>query len=172
VVRLVLGEVSGDAAPSDAVLLETNLDDATGQQVATALERALAAGALDAWATPVTMKKGRPGLVLSLLAAPADVPALEAVLFRETPTLGVRRSPVSRTVLPRRVVAVPTPYGPVHVKVRSGPSGDDATPEHDDCRLAADRAGVALRVVQAAALAAWESSVGRASPRPSAEGGS
>ena len=154
VVRLVLGEGLGDEA-TDAVLLETNLDDATGQQAGHAIERALALGALDAWATPVVMKKGRPGLVLSVLAIPADAAALEALLFRETPTLGVRRRTVSRTVLPRRAVSVSTPYGPVHVKVRTTPAGDAATPEYDDCAAAAERAGVPLSTVQAAALAAW-----------------
>jgi uncharacterized protein (TIGR00299 family) protein len=156
VVRLVVGEAGAEAGGSeDAVLLETNLDDATGQQVARAMERALAAGALDAWATPVVMKKGRPGTVLSVLAPPAAASALEAVLFRETPTLGVRRRAVARTTLPRRLVPVPTPYGPIHVKVRTGPDGDEATPEHDECRAAADRAGVPLRAVQDAALRSW-----------------
>jgi uncharacterized protein (TIGR00299 family) protein len=156
VVRLVLGEAGPESAdPRDAVLLETNLDDATGQQVARALDQALAQGALDAWATPVVMKKGRPGVVVSLLARPADADALEAVLFRETPTLGVRRRAVARTTLPRRLVPVQTPYGPIHVKVRPGTQGEEATPEYEECRLAADRAGVPLRAVQDAALSAW-----------------
>lgn len=154
VVRLVVGEASDGPAP-DAVLLETNLDDATGQQVGHAIDAALAAGALDAWATPAVMKKGRPGVVLSVLSAPPDAPALEALLFRETPTLGVRRRAVSRTLLPRRVVEVATPYGAVHVKVRTTPAGDEATPEYEDCRAAAARHGVSLPAVQAAAAASW-----------------
>lgn len=155
VVRLVVGETGGDRTPTDAVLLETNLDDATGQQVGHALEQALAAGALDAWAVPVTMKKSRPGVVLAVLAEPSTAAALEAVLLRETPTLGVRRTTVARTVLPRRTAAVPTTYGPIHVKVRTTPWGDEATPEYEDCRLAAQRAGVSWRLVAAAATAAW-----------------
>jgi uncharacterized protein (DUF111 family) len=158
VVRLVVGEAAGEEASSDAVLLETNLDDATGQQVGHAIERALASGALDAWAVPATMKKGRPGVVLSLLAAPADAEALEAPLFRETPTLGVRRRTVARSVLARTSVPVSTPYGPVHVKVRAAPDGDEGTPEYEECRAAAARAGVPLSTVQAAALAAWRAS--------------
>ncbi len=164
VVRLVVGEIGGEregeAAVPEAVLLETNLDDATGQQVAHAIERALAEGALDAWATPVTMKKGRPGVVLSILSDPADAPALEALLFRETPTLGVRRRAVSRTVLPRRFVKVSTAFGPIRLKVRTTPDGDEATPEHDDCAAAAARAGVPLREVQSAASAAFEATRG------------
>jgi uncharacterized protein (TIGR00299 family) protein len=157
VVRLVVGRAEGGDASADAVLLETNLDDATGQQVAHAIEAALAAGALDAWATPVVMKKGRPGVVLAVLAPPGDAAALEAVLFRETPTLGVRRRAVERSVLARRSVTVSTPYGTVALKVRATPCGDEATPEYEECRAAAARHGVSLPAVQAAAMAAWRS---------------
>lgn len=155
VLRLVVGEVPAAAGTGDAVLLETNLDDVTGQVLARALERLLAEGALDAWVLPATMKKGRPGHVLCALAAPADVARLEAVLFAETPTLGVRRAPVARSVLPRHHVDVLTPWGQVRMKVRVGPQGPQATPEHDDCRRLAEQHGVPLRDVQEAALRAW-----------------
>lgn len=156
VVRLVLGEVGGDATPTDVVELATNLDDATGQEVGHAIEQALAAGALDAWAVPATMKKSRAGVVLSVLVEAAHVDAVEGVLLRETPTLGIRRHRVARTVLSRRAVAVATPFGLVHVKVRTTPSGDEATAEYDDCRLAAERSGRSWREVAAAAVAAWK----------------
>lgn len=156
VVRLILGDTSDDETPVDAVLLEANLDDATGQEAARALDRALEAGALDAWSTAVTMKKGRPGLVLSVLVRPAEVERIERILFEETPTLGVRRHAVARTVLPRRHVEVPTPYGPVRVKVRETPTGPAATPEHDDCLRLAKAQGVALARVLDAARAAWQ----------------
>ena len=160
VVRLVLGEVIAGRDVIDAIVLETNLDDATGQEVSHAIERALASGALDAWAAPVTMKKGRPGVVLSVLCAFADAPALEQLLFRETPTLGIRRHPVARTVLLRRNVPVTTPFGPIHVKVRAGPDGDEGTPEYEECRLAGERAGVSWRVVAGSAIRSWEASRG------------
>lgn len=156
VLRIVLGDVASSEESADAVLLETNLDDATGQEVARALAAALAEGALDAWSVPALMKKGRPGHVLSVLARPADAARIEAVLFRETPTLGVRRSRASRTVLPRHVEDVQTPWGTVRMKVREGPGGRAATPEHDDCLRLADTHGVALREVQEAARRAWE----------------
>jgi uncharacterized protein (TIGR00299 family) protein len=155
VVRIVVGDVGVAAEAMDAVLLETNLDDATGQEVARALERALAEGALDAWAAPVTMKKGRPGLVVSVLARPGDVARLEAVLFSETTTLGVRRCPVARTVLAREHVTVATPWGPVRVKVRQTSAGREAAPEHDDCLRVATAHGLPLREVQEAARRAW-----------------
>lgn len=155
VVRLVLGETAGDDTPSDAVLLETNLDDATGQETARALERALDEGALDAWSTAITMKKGRPGLVLSLLVRPGEEGHFEGLLFEETPTLGVRRRAVSRTLLTRRHVPVETPFGSVRMKVRETPSGPAATPEHDDCLRLAAQHGVALARVLDAARVAW-----------------
>jgi uncharacterized protein (TIGR00299 family) protein len=155
VLRIVLGDAESAGEAADAVLLETNLDDATGQAVARAMERALAEGALDAWTVPATMKKGRPGLVVSVLARPEDAARLEAVLFAETPTLGVRRRTVARTVLAREHVTVSTPWGPVRMKVRDGPAGRDATPEHDDCRRLADAHGLPLRDVVEAACRAW-----------------
>lgn len=155
VLRLVVGEVQGREAAGDAVLLETNLDDVTGQVLARALERLLAEGALDAWVLPATMKKGRPGQVLCALCAPADAARLEEVLFEETPTLGVRRVPVGRRVLPRHHVEVMTPFGAVRIKVRVAPQGPQGTPEHDDCRRLADQHGVPLRDVLEAALRAW-----------------
>jgi uncharacterized protein (TIGR00299 family) protein len=155
VVRLVLGEIAGDQTPAEAVLLETNLDDATGQVVARALDRAIEEGALDAWAVPATMKKGRPGVVLSVLVLATQVDRHEAILFRETPTLGIRRRPVHRSVLARRHVTVRTPFGEVRMKVREAPDGPEATPEHDDCLRLADLAGVPWRRVADAASAAW-----------------
>jgi uncharacterized protein (TIGR00299 family) protein len=155
-VRLVVGEASEAGEAADCLLLESNLDDATGQEAARAIDRALEEGALDAWAAPVTMKKGRPGLVLSVLARPADAARLEALLFRETPTLGVRRRGVARTVLARRHVDVTTPWGPVRVKVREAPDGPEGAPEHDDCLGLAREHGVPLRRVVEAARRAYD----------------
>jgi uncharacterized protein (TIGR00299 family) protein len=151
VVRIVLGEVERENTPTDAVVLAANLDDVTGQEVARAIARVLEEEALDAWATPVTMKKGRPGLVLTVLVRPGDERRIERVLFRETPTLGIRRHTVARTVLPRRHVPVDTPWGEVRMKVRETPDGDEATPEHDDVWMLSERHGIALRRVSDAA---------------------
>ncbi len=160
-VRLLLGDLSCDTPPGDAVLLEANLDDATGQEIARALEHALEAGALDAWATPIVMKKGRPGTVVSVLARPEDVARLESLLFVETPTLGVRRRAVERTVLARRHEIVSTPYGDVRMKVRETPAGPAATPEYEDARRRADERRVPLRDVLDAARVAWRARTGR-----------
>ncbi|HYX94536.1 MAG TPA: nickel pincer cofactor biosynthesis protein LarC, partial [Geodermatophilus sp.] len=99
VVRLVVGEALAAESPQQVVVLETNVDDLDPRAWPAVLADLLAAGALDAWLTPVLMKKGRPAHVVSALAEPVAVPAVRAVLFRETTTLGVRESGVARQVL-------------------------------------------------------------------------
>ena len=155
VLRMTLGE-EGSARPGPPLwVLETNLDDCPGQLVARAIEAALEAGALDAWAAPVTMKKGRPGLLLSALV---EEPAREAVtraLFAETTTLGIRRHAVERDELERSLETVETAYGPVRGKVARAAGRElGAHPEYDDCATRAREKGVAVKEVMAAALAA------------------
>lgn len=139
-------------------VLEANLDDCPGQLVARAIEAALEAGALDAWAAPVTMKKGRPGLVLSALVEEPRREAVTRVFLEETTTLGVRRRVVERDVLAREFRTVETVYGPVRVKVAlAGGREVGAQPEYDDCLVRAKERGVAVREVLAAALASHRS---------------
>jgi hypothetical protein len=151
VLRATLAE---PAEAGELWLLETNLDDATGQIVARALEAALEAGALDAWAAPITMKKGRPAVLLAALVDEPARAAVTRVLFAETTTLGVRRRRVERDVLGREVRTVETRYGPVRIKVALLDGVElGAQPEHDDCLARARERGVALREVIAAAMA-------------------
>jgi hypothetical protein len=161
-VRVVLGRPC-EAAPgqspeeSDTVwLLEANLDDATGETLGAATRRLFAAGALDVWLVPVTMKKGRPGVILSCLADDAAVAEVEETIFRETTTFGVRRTRVQRSKLARELVEVATPMGAVRVKVgRRGGRVVTALPEYEDCLRVAEAAGVPFREVYEAARAAW-----------------
>jgi uncharacterized protein (DUF111 family) len=140
------------------VVLEANVDDLTGEVAAYAIEALLAAGALDAWAVPITMKKGRPGLTICALAAVERAEAVAAAVLRETTSIGVRRIAVQRTERPRRVVAVETAFGGIRVKISEGPFGPpQIKPELDDCAAAARAHGVPLRAVIAAALAATRS---------------
>jgi uncharacterized protein (TIGR00299 family) protein len=139
----------------EVVELRCNLDDATGELLAYAIERALAAGALDAWAAPLTMKKGRPGVQLACLARPADAERLAALLLRETPTLGVRYGALRRMAASRDSVRVATPWGEVRVKRKlldGAVAG--AAPEYDDCAALARAQGLPLATVYEAALAA------------------
>jgi uncharacterized protein (TIGR00299 family) protein len=156
VLRMTLGEAVAADRDQDALwVLESNLDDCPGQLVARAIEAALEAGALDAWAAPVTMKKGRPGILLGALCDEARRGAVTAALFAETTTLGVRRHAVERDALDRRLVTVETAYGPVRVKVASLEGREvGAHPEYDDCLARARERGVPVREVMTAALSA------------------
>jgi uncharacterized protein (TIGR00299 family) protein len=150
--RVSIGKAVGpegtptDAWQSDVVeVLETNLDDMNPEILPTVLERALEAGALDAFLTPIVMKKGRPGHLLTVLAEPARAAELAAVLFRETSTFGVRRRTQTRWILVRESRELETPWGPVRVKIGHLGGGDRrVTPEHDSLRELARTRGVPL----------------------------
>ncbi len=146
----ILRLLVGTAAPAgDTVtVLETNLDDVSGEVVGYCVERLFAAGALDVYTLPLGMKKNRSGVLLGVIAAPAAVAELEGVLFRETGTLGVRRHTCQRTVRPRESGTVETPWGPVRVKRAGGP--EQVTPEYDDAARLAREHGVPLRAIYAA----------------------
>jgi hypothetical protein len=162
VVRLIAGEDDAAVAGERVLVLETELDDAAPQLLGPLLERLLGAGALDAFFTPVQMKKGRPGVLVTVLAPPERREAVEELLFRETTTLGVRRQEWDRSVLDRESVSVNTPYGAVRVKLGlRGGVVYNAWPEFEDCQRLASEAGVAVKEVLAAALVAFRSGTGK-----------
>lgn len=157
VLRVVVGEMGEDLPlPRERlVIVETNLDDVTGEVAGFVMERLMDMGARDVWFTPAQMKKNRPAIILSVLCDVEKVPSLVAVLFRETTTLGVRVREVERLCLPREIWEVATPYGIVRVKVASfGGAIVNLAPEYDDCRQLALRCGVPLKEVMTAALEA------------------
>jgi len=150
------GAQSEAARDSTHAVLEANIDDMTGELAAHALQNLLASGALDAWATPIVMKKGRPALTLSVLCERAAESRLAEALLRETNSIGVRHTLVSRTERPRRLVEVETEFGVIPLKVSEGPYGPARVkPEFDACVAAAKTAGVPVATVIAAALAAF-----------------
>jgi uncharacterized protein (DUF111 family) len=162
VLRLIVGEEAGVSPDERVLVLETEVDDASPQLLGPLLDRLLANGALDAFFTPVQMKKGRPGVLVTAIADPSKREALEELLFRETTTLGVRRQVWDRSVLEREAVAVETAYGLIRVKIgRRGGVVYNASPEFDDCQRAAGEKGVAVKEVLAAALAAWRAGAGK-----------
>ena len=156
--RVVLGApptVAAQAGEATHHVIEANVDDMTGELASHAIAKLLEAGALDAWALPITMKKGRPGLVLSALATSATVSIIETVLLRETSSIGVRRISASRTERPRELIEVETEFGKLPVKIARGPYGPpQLKPEFDACAAAATLHQVPVRTVLAAALAA------------------
>jgi pyridinium-3,5-bisthiocarboxylic acid mononucleotide nickel chelatase len=158
VLRLIVGEQGLPAAAARILVLETEVDDAVPQLLGPLLDRLLAAGAKDAFFTPVQMKKGRPGVLVTVLAPPERREAIEELLFRETTTLGVRCQEWERTELERETASVATAYGTVRVKLgRRGSVVYNAWPEFEDCQRLAAEAGVAVKEVLAEALAAWRS---------------
>jgi uncharacterized protein (TIGR00299 family) protein len=161
VVRVLVGEAAASAVTVERlVVLEANLDDLSPQLVAVAAAALLEAGALDAWVTPVVMKKGRPGFVLSALATPGRAADLRRVFFEATTTLGVREHEVERTALPRRIDTVMVAGAPVPVKVGLLDSAPvTAMPEHDDLADLARTTGRSVRSLAHEALAAWRASI-------------
>ncbi|HWU89738.1 MAG TPA: nickel pincer cofactor biosynthesis protein LarC, partial [Kofleriaceae bacterium] len=156
----VLRVVALGAAPaaSETVWqIDANLDDMSPELCAPAAEAIFAAGALDVWWSPITMKKGRPALLLSALATTDARAAVIAAILRETTTIGVRYAPRERTVLARRTVAVATRYGEIPIKLAGdGTAVLNAAPEYEACAAAARQHGVPVKQVFAAALAAFE----------------
>ncbi|MFN4034136.1 MAG: nickel pincer cofactor biosynthesis protein LarC [Fimbriimonadales bacterium] len=156
--RLFVGE-STDALQTPAgdwesiVQIETNLDNATPQQLGYVMERALEQGALDVFMTPVQMKKNRPGVLLTVLASPERADPLMRLLLRETPTLGVRYSLMNRRCLQRDYLPVETAYGTVRVKrARMGARVLHLAPEYDDCVALARQHGAPLHAIMQDAL--------------------
>jgi uncharacterized protein (TIGR00299 family) protein len=166
VVRVVLGSQASSATTTirsmhddlvvrDVVVMEANLDDLTPELVADAVQALLSAGSLDVWTSPAQMKKGRPGVVLSVLCEPDAEGRLRSVFFETTSTFGVRSYRVGRAELERRTVSVDLPDGSVRVKVGLlGGRVVSATPEHDDVASVAARAGRSVRHVYEEAIAA------------------
>lgn len=156
VLRLIVGEADASAAAETVLVLETEVDDTAPQLLGALLDRLLGAGALDVYYTAIHMKKGRPGILVTLLCPADRREGLEEILFAETTTLGVRRQEWARSVLEREVVTVATAYGEVRVKVgRRGGRVYNAQPEFEDCQRAAAASGAPVKEVWSAALAEY-----------------
>lgn len=160
VLRIMAGELaesSGATHDGTIRVLEANLDDMNPQIFGYLLEKALAAGALDVFATPVQMKKNRPGMLVTILCKPEDEGRFQEMLFAETTTLGVRSHLVERRALPREVVKVTTRFGEVRIKLsRSQGRVQHASPEFDDCRKLAEEKKVPLHEVMEQAMLRFE----------------
>jgi uncharacterized protein (TIGR00299 family) protein len=158
VLRLSIGKAGDEAGRGGELVtvLETALDDLSPQVLAHVAETALAMGALDVMLTPVVMKKGRPGTLLTVLCHESERAALEQLILRETSTLGIRIRQDRRLTLERRHATVSTAYGDIRIKIGSR-DGDDLNlaPEFEDCRAQALVHHVPVKQVQQAALAAY-----------------
>ena len=151
--RVEIGELVADPRTDFPVLLETNIDDMTPEIYGYLIDRLFEAGARDAFLTPVIMKKGRPGIQLTVLADPNKETELTELIFSETTTLGIRRLPIQRHILERRTDTVQTPYGPIRVKIADIGGKQRITPEYDDCaRIAREQQVPILDVYKAVNL--------------------
>ncbi|MCS7306781.1 MAG: nickel pincer cofactor biosynthesis protein LarC [Thermoguttaceae bacterium] len=157
ILRLFLGEPIHQLGTDTVWILETNLDDTSGEWIGYCTGQLLEAGALDVYTTAIQMKKNRPAVKLSVLCRAEDVGRLEQILFQETTTLGIRRWPVSRHLLPRSCHRVQTAWGPIEGKVYWGPDGQARfSPEFDACQRVAVQQRLPLRTVYDAALRAFD----------------
>lgn len=153
-IRMEIGESEASIQTDALDLIETNIDDMTPEIYGYLIDRLLAEGARDAYLTPVIMKKGRPGVVLSVLADPECTPAAADLILRETTTLGVRIRRVERQTVSRRTEVVETAFGPVTVKVASYGGRTRFAPEFEDCARIANEQGVPILDVYRAASSA------------------
>lgn len=152
--RVLLGELSPEAQRDEIWVVETNVDDMTGEVCGYVMDKLFQAGAVDVYTTPIQMKKNRPGILLTALVPEGAKTAVEEVFFRETTTFGIRSYKAGRKKLTRQPMEVKTRYGTVKVKVgRLNGMIKIIAPEYEDCKRVAEEKGIPLRLVYEAA---WE----------------
>src|SRR5580700_1151575 len=160
VVRIMIGEAAEKTVAGfdeEIAVIEANLDDMNPQIYGYFLEKALAAGALDVYTTPVQMKKNRPGTLLTVMCKPQDTNTVMSLIFAETTTFGARTYRAQRRVLPREWVNVGTEFGEVRIKLsRINGRIQHAAPEFDDCRKLAVEKNVPLQQVITEALRRYQ----------------
>ncbi len=162
ILRLWLGEANVTHSPSleTIAILETQIDDLNPQAIGYLFETLFAAGAVDVFTQPIGMKKSRPGILLTVICHPDNLPNCEAILFRETTTLGIRHSTQQRAILSREIQQVEIEYGVVSVKVAwTGQEKDKAIsnvqPEYEDCAELARKYNISWREIHRLALNQW-----------------
>jgi pyridinium-3,5-bisthiocarboxylic acid mononucleotide nickel chelatase len=155
VLRVLAGSASESGSSDRVLVLETNLDDVSAEIIGYTKQKLLAAGALDVFTAPIQMKKDRPGTLLSVICNVPDRDRLEAVLFSETATFGIRRHVVERSKRTRAACVVETEFGPIQGKLGEHAGRQVFTPEFEACAQAAAARNVALRDVYRAADAAF-----------------
>lgn len=168
ILRLWLGEgvqeVDSKSDPNfcteTIAVLETQIDDLSPQAIGYVFDALFAAGAVDVFTQPIGMKKSRPGILLSVLCHPQQLNVCQAILFRETTTLGIRRCLQQRAILPRQIQTVNTKYGSVKIKVawieqETQKEVVNAQPEYEDCAELAKRHNISWREIHRLALQSW-----------------
>ena len=156
VLRLLIGEQAGQTQTDRIMLLETNLDDVSAEQIGYCQQKLWDAGALDVYTTPIQMKKNRPGAMLSVICNPESAHALQEIIFVESGSLGIRQQQIERVVLARAEHSVETEFGAIAGKLITLPNGSQRfAPEFESCAQAADQSAASLEQVYQAACAAF-----------------
>jgi pyridinium-3,5-bisthiocarboxylic acid mononucleotide nickel chelatase len=151
--RVMIGETISVYEKDEVWMVETNIDDMTGEHLGYLLEKVLKAGALDGYITPVQMKKSRPGALMSIIVDDVNLSKVEDVIFDQSTTFGIRKYKASRNKLSRKLVDVQTEFG--IIKVKMGMLNGyikNITPEYEDCKRVADEKGIPLKRVYNAAV--------------------
>jgi hypothetical protein len=167
IVRVMFGDAitTGTPGRGEVVVLEANVDDLVPELVPDVLDACRAAGAIDSWTTPVQMKKGRPGVIVSVLARPEDERVVAEALLRHSTTLGVRVQRLGRYALDRAIREVQVAGRTVRVKIGLLDGGVvNVAPEHDDCAIVAAATGRPVKQIWAEALAAATAAHGAGAP--------
>ena len=156
ILRLLVGQVDEASVADQIWVLETNLDDTSGEIIGHCAELLGEAGALDVYSSAIQMKKNRPGVKLTVLCYAADVKRLEKILFKQTSTIGIRKWLASRHVLPREAHQVETLWGKIEGKLAMLPDGEQRfSPEYEACRVISETHDVSIQAVYQEATAAY-----------------
>ena len=156
ILRLLVGQVDEASVADQIWVLETNLDDTSGEIIGHCAELLGEAGALDVYSSSIQMKKNRPGVKLTVLCYAADVKRLEKILFKQTSTIGIRKWLASRHVLPREAHQVETLWGKIEGKLATLPDGEQRfSPEYEACRIISETHDVSIQAVYQEATAAY-----------------
>jgi len=146
--RVLIGETIPNIAPDEMWIVETNIDNMSGEILGYVMEKLFEAGAVDAYFTPIQMKKGRPGIIISAIVAESNLSSVELVLLNQTTTFGIRKYKVVRTILTREFKEVDSQFGKIKVKIGKY-NGDikSFSPEYEDCKRIAEERGIPLKQV-------------------------
>lgn len=156
--RVMIGEIITVSEQDEVWMVETNIDDMSGEHFGYLLEKILDAGALDGYITPVQMKKSRPGTLISIIVDDVHLSKVERIIFDQSTTFGIRKYKVNRKKLYRKFVDVKTEYGMIKVKIGTlNGCIKNITPEHENCRKIADKKGLPLKLIYNAAMNAAQS---------------
>ena len=160
VLRVLVGEASDEGGGERVTVVECEIDDMNPQIFGVLMDRLYAAGAVEVFYTAVQMKKSRPGTHVTVLVPPGRLEAVSATLFRESTTIGLRHTEVTRETLRRELVPVSTRFGEVRCKVAwRGAAVVNVAPEFDDCARLAEQHGVSVKVLHAVAVTACQDKV-------------